>query len=278
MNVPRRRFLHLAASAAALSVTSRIAGAEGYPTRPVHIISGFAAGAGGDTIARLIGQFLSERLGQQFIIENRTGAGGNLATEAVVKAPPDGYTLLLVTVANVVNTTLYERLSFDFARDIRPVASIDRVPNVMVVHPSFPAQSVPAFIAYAKANPGKINMASAGNGTAQHVAGEQFKMMGGINMTHVPYRGGAPALNDLIAGQVQVMFDHAVVNRVHQSRCAAPAGSDDGGACRLVAGHSDRGRLLARIREQLLSWTWRAQRYAHRHRRQTEQGGQFKPR
>jgi tripartite-type tricarboxylate transporter receptor subunit TctC len=207
MNVPRRQVLHLAAGAAALQAASHIAKAEGYPTRPVHIISGFAAGAGGDTIARLIGQILSERLSQQLIVENRTGAGGNIATEAVVKAPPDGYTLLLVTVANVVNTTLYERLSFNFARDISAVASIDRVPNVMVVHPSFPAQTVPAFIAYARANPGKINMASAGNGTAQHVAGEQFKMMAGINMTHVPYRGGAPALNDLLGGQVQVMFD-----------------------------------------------------------------------
>ena len=207
MNVPRRQVLHLAAGAAALQAASHIAKAEGYPTRPVHIISGFAAGAGGDTIARLISQILSERLSQQLIVENRTGAGGNIATEAVVKAPPDGYTLLLVTVANVVNTTLYERLSFNFARDISAVASIDRVPNVMVVHPSFPAQTVPAFIAYARANPGKINMASAGNGTAQHVAGEQFKMMAGINMTHVPYRGGAPALNDLLGGQVQVMFD-----------------------------------------------------------------------
>jgi tripartite-type tricarboxylate transporter receptor subunit TctC len=208
MKLPhRRQFLHLTAGVVALPAVSRIARAEGYPARPVHIISGFAAGAGGDTIARLMGQFLSERLGQQFIIENRTGAGGNIATEAVVKAPPDGYTLLLVTVANVVNTTLYERLSFNFVRDIRAVASVDRVPNVMVVHPSFPAQTVPTFIAHAKANPGKINMASAGNGTSQHVAGEQFKMMAGIDLLHVPYRGGAPALTDLIGGQVQVMFD-----------------------------------------------------------------------
>ena len=207
MQFPRRQFLQFAGAAVATPALTQRACAFDYPSRPVRIVSGFAAGAGGDTIARLIGQWLSERLGQQFIIENRTGAGGNIGTEAVVKAPPDGYTLLLVTVANMVNATLYERLSFNFIRDIAPVASIDRVPNVMEVHPSFPAKTVPEFIAYAKANPGKINMASAGNGSSQHVAGELFKMMAGVNLLHVPYRGGAPALTDLIGGQVQVMFD-----------------------------------------------------------------------
>ena len=161
-----------------------------------------------DIVARLIGQWLSERLGQQFIIENRPGAGGNIATEAVVRAPPDGYTLLLVGLANAINATLYEKLSFNFIRDIAPVAGIGRVPFVMVVHPSVPAKTVPEFIAYAKANPGKINMASAGNGIDAHVAGELFKMMTGVNMVHVPYRGAAPALTDLLGGQVQVMFDN----------------------------------------------------------------------
>jgi tripartite-type tricarboxylate transporter receptor subunit TctC len=190
-----------------LPAASRIARAQVYPTRPVRLIVGFAAGGGADITARLMGQSLSERLGQQFIVENRTGAGGNIGTEAVVKAPPDGYTLLLVTVANAINATLYEKLNFNFIRDIAPVASIDRVPNVMEVHPSFPAKTIPEFVAYAKANPGKINMASAGNGSSQHIAGELFKMIAGVNLLHLPYRGGAPALTDLIGGQVQVMFD-----------------------------------------------------------------------
>jgi tripartite-type tricarboxylate transporter receptor subunit TctC len=207
MQFPRRQFLQFAGAAVAIPALSQRACAFDYPARPVRIVSGFAAGAGGDTIARLIGQWLSERLGQQFIVENRTGAGGNIGTEAVVKAPPDGYTLLLVTVANAINATLYEKLNFNFIRDIAPVASIDRVPNVMEVHPSFPAKTIPEFVAYAKANPGKINMASAGNGSSQHIAGELFKMIAGVNLLHLPYRGGAPALTDLIGGQVQVMFD-----------------------------------------------------------------------
>jgi len=206
MKLPRRNFLHLAAGAAALPVVSRIAWAQAYPSRPVRIVVGFAAGGAGDIAARLMGQWLSERLGQQFVIDNRPGGGGNIGTEAVVRAPPDGYTLLLITSTNAINTTLYEKLNFDFIRDIAPVAGIMRVPSVMVVNPSVPAKSVPELIAYAKANPGKLTMASAGIGAASHVSGELFKMMAGVNLVHVPYRGIAPALNDLLSGQVQVTF------------------------------------------------------------------------
>ena len=206
MKLPRRQFLHLAAGAAALPAVSRIAWAQAYPTRPVRIDRRLSAGGATDIVARLMGQWLSERLGQPFVIENRPGAGGNIGTEAVVRAPPDGYTLLLVAAVNAINATLYDKLNFNFIRDIAPVAGIIRKPLVMVVNPSVPAKTVPEFIAYAKANPGKINMASAGNGTAPHVAGELFKMMAGVDMVHVPYRGAAPALTDLIGGQVQVMF------------------------------------------------------------------------
>jgi tripartite-type tricarboxylate transporter receptor subunit TctC len=206
MKLPRRQFLHLAAGAAALPAVSRIARAQAYPSRPVRIIAGFAPGGGVDIVARLIGQWLSERLGQQFIIENRPGAGTNIATEAVVRAPPDGYTLLLVGPTHTVNATLYERLNYNFIRDIAPIASINREPLVMVVNPSVPAKTVTEFIAYAKAHPGKLNMASSGIGTSVHVGGELFKMMTGIDMLHVPYRGAAPAITDLIGGRVQVMF------------------------------------------------------------------------
>jgi tripartite-type tricarboxylate transporter receptor subunit TctC len=206
MKLCRRRFLHLAAGAAALPAASRIAGAQTYPTRPVHLIVGYAAGGAPDIFARLIGQWLSERLGQPFVVENRPGAGSNVGTEAVVRASPDGYTLLLVSAANAINTTLYEKLKFDFIRDIAPVAGISRVPNVLLVHPSFPAKTVPEFVAYTKANPGKISIASPGIGSPQHVSGELFKMMTGINMLHVPYRGAAPALTDLLGGQVQIYF------------------------------------------------------------------------
>ena len=206
MKLPRRNFLHLAAGAAALPVASRIAWAQAYPSRPVRIIVGFAAGGPADTVARLIGQWLSERLGQPFVVENRTGAGTNIAAEAVVRSPPDGYTLLFVTSANAVNTMLYEKLSFDLSRDIVPVASLFRAPSVLEVHPSVPAKTVPEFIAYAKANPGKLTMASSGIGTASHVFGELFKFMTGVNLVHVPYRGAAPALTDLLGGQVQVTF------------------------------------------------------------------------
>jgi tripartite-type tricarboxylate transporter receptor subunit TctC len=207
MKLPRRQFLHLAAGAAALPAVPRIAWVQAYPTRPVRIIVGQAAGSGSDTAARLIGQWLSERLGQQFIIENRPGAAGNIATEAAVRAPPDGHTLLLVNAGNAINATLYDKLNFNFIRDIAPVAGIFRVPQVMEVNPSVPAKTVSEFIAYAKANPGKVNMASAGIGSAHHVAGELFKFMTGVDMVHVPYRGTTPALTDLLAGQAQVMFD-----------------------------------------------------------------------
>jgi tripartite-type tricarboxylate transporter receptor subunit TctC len=206
MKLPRRNFLHLAAGAAALPVASRFAFAQAYPSRPVRIIVGFAPGGGVDISARLIGQWLSERLGQQFVVENRPGAATNIATEAVVRAPKDGYTLLLVNSVNAINATLYDRLNFNFIREIAPVAGIMVVPSVMVVNPSVPARTVPAFIAYAKANPGKINMGSGGSGGGSHVAGELCKMMAGGNLVHIPYRGAGPALVDLLSGQVQVMF------------------------------------------------------------------------
>jgi tripartite-type tricarboxylate transporter receptor subunit TctC len=207
MKLPhRRQFLHLPAGAVALPVVSRFAWAQAYPTRPVRLIVGFPAGSGADIAARLAGQWLSERLGQSFVIENRPGAGSSIAAEAVVRAAPDGYTLLMATAANTINTTLYEQLSFNFARDIEPVCGFERGSIVMVANPSVPAKTVPEFLAYAKTQPGKINMASAGNGTLPHVAGELFKMMTGINMLHVPYRGEAPAITDLIGGQVQVYF------------------------------------------------------------------------
>jgi tripartite-type tricarboxylate transporter receptor subunit TctC len=208
MKLPRRQFLHLAAGAAALPAVSRVARAQAYPSRPVRIIVGFAPGQAIDIVTRIIGQWLSERLGQQFIIENRPGAGGNIATEAVVRAPPDGYTLLAIGSNNMINATLYEKLNYNFIRDIAPVASIYRVSQVMEVNPSFPAKTVPEFIAHAKAHPGEISFASAGNGSVAHVTGELFKMMTGVNMLHVPYRGAPPALTDLIAGQVHVMFDN----------------------------------------------------------------------
>ena len=210
MKLPhRRRFLQLAASAAALPAMTRIAWTQAYPGRPVRIVVGFPPGGTADIFARLIGQWLSERLGQQFIIENRPGAGGSVAAEAVARAPPDGYMLLNASVANAINATLDDKLDFNFIGDFVPVASIARVPLVMEVNPSVPAKTIPEFIAYAKSNPGKINMASPGNGTAGHVAGELFKMMTGVDMVHVPYRGGAPALTDLLGGRVQVIFDPA---------------------------------------------------------------------
>jgi tripartite-type tricarboxylate transporter receptor subunit TctC len=206
MTLPRRQFLRFVAGATALPAMSRIASARTYPSRPVRLIVGLAAGGGVDILARLIGQWLSERLGQSFIIENRPGAGSNIGTEAVVKAPPDGYTLLLVNSANAINATLYEKLNFNFIRDIAPIASIMRQPQVMLVNQSVPAKSVPEFIAYAKANPGKLNMASAGDGTPSQLAGELFKMMTGVDVVQVPYRGVAPAMTDMFGGQVQVIF------------------------------------------------------------------------
>jgi tripartite-type tricarboxylate transporter receptor subunit TctC len=215
MQHSRRQFLHLAAGAAALPAVSHIARAQTYPTRPVRLIVGFAPGGATDILARLMGQWLSERLGQPFIVENRPGATGNVGTEAVVKAPADGYTLLLTTSVNAINTTLYENLNFDFIRDIAPVAGIMRAANVLEVNPSVPAKTVLEFIAYAKANPGKLNMASGGIGTVAHVAGELFKMMTGVDMVHVPYRGSAPALTDMLGGQMQVMFDNVPSSIAH---------------------------------------------------------------
>ena len=220
MKLPHRRgFLHLAAGTAVLPVVSRLAWAQAYPTRPVRIIVGAAAGGAPDILARVMGQWLSERLGQQFVIENRPGAGSNIGTEAVVRAPPDGYTLLLCGNPNAINATFYDKLTYNFIRDIAPVASIVRIPLVMLVNSSIPAKTVPEFVAYAKAYPGKISFASGGNGTTPHVSGELFKMNAGVDMVHVPYRGAGPAMTDLLGGQVQVMFvRHPRVNRTNQVR------------------------------------------------------------
>ena len=215
MKLPRRNFLHLAAGAAALPAVSRVARAQAYPTRPVRWIVPAPPGGPLDLVARLLGQWLSERLGQPFIIENRPGGGTNIGTETVARAPADGYTLLSVVTAAAINATLYDKLSFNFIRDIAPVASVIRVPLVMVVNPSLPARTVPEFIAYAKANPATINFASPGTGTAPHVGGELFKMMTGVNMLHVPYRGDAPAFTDLLGGQVQVYFPTTISSIEH---------------------------------------------------------------
>src|SRR5262245_2934879 len=212
MKLPRRQFLHLAAGSAALPAVARIACAQTYPTRPVHLIVPFAPAGGSDITARLIGQWLSERLGQPFVIENRPAGGGNIGTEAVVRASPDGYTLLMAGAYNAINATFVHQLNFHFLRDIAPVATISRNTYVMVVHPSMPAKTVPEFIAYAKAHPRKVNMASAGTGSPPHVSGELFKMMTGVDMVHVPYRSGGPALTDLLGGQVQVYFATTVAS------------------------------------------------------------------
>jgi len=215
MTLARRRLLKAAAGAAALVAAPRIAGAQAYPNRPVRIIVGFTAGGPTDLLARMIGQWLSDHLGQQFVVENRPGASGNIATEAVVNAPPDGYTLLLVAPANTINATLFDKLNFNFIRDIAPVAGMMRSLYVMEVNLSVPVKTVPEFIAYAKANPGTINMASAGSGTPQHIAGAMFEMMTGVHMVHVPYRGATPALTDLLGGQVQIMFDNMASSLEH---------------------------------------------------------------
>jgi tripartite-type tricarboxylate transporter receptor subunit TctC len=208
MKRSRRHFLRLASGAIALPASSRLALAQTYPSRPVRLIIGYTPGGSADLTARLMGQWLSEKLGQSFVVENRPGASTNIATEAVLRAAPDGYTLLLVAPANAINATLYDKLNFNFIREVEPIAGLIRFPNVVVVNPSVPVKSIPELIAYAKANPGKLNMASSGNGSTIHMSGELFKMLTDINMVHVPYRGGAPALTDLIAGQVQVMFDN----------------------------------------------------------------------
>ncbi|MSP47611.1 MAG: tripartite tricarboxylate transporter substrate binding protein [Xanthobacteraceae bacterium] len=206
MKIPRRRFLRLAGGAAALPAVSCVAWAQAYPARPIRVVVGFPAGSGVDVVARVMTPLLSERLGQPVVVENRPGAASNIATEGVARSAPDGYTLLWVGPPVAINATLYEKLNFDFLRDIAPIGGVNREPNVMLVNPSFPAKTVPEFIAYAKANPGKISMASVGNGSVSHVAGELFKMMTGVEMVHVPYRGGPPAVTDLIGGRVQVLF------------------------------------------------------------------------
>jgi tripartite-type tricarboxylate transporter receptor subunit TctC len=273
MKVPhRRRFLHLAAGAATLPAISRIARAQAYPSRPVRIIVGFAPGGAPDIVARLLGPTLSERLGQPIFVENRTGAGSNIATEAVVNSPPDGHTLLLVSPPNFVNASLYEKLNYDFIRDIAPVVALIRVPNVMVVTPSLPVKTVSEFIAYAKANPDKLNMASGGNGTSIHMAGELFKMMTGVRMAHVPYRGVGASYPDLLAGQVQVMFDSTPGSiefirsgRLRALGLAALARSRHCRMCRLLPmlclvsnrAHSTASACLAKRRQKSLSGSTR---------------------
>jgi len=225
IKLPRRNLLHLTAGAAALPAMARVARAQAYPMRPVRIIVGFGADGTADIVARMMGQWLSERLGQQFIIENRPVGGTNLATEAAVRAQPDGYTLLNLTTTNAINATLYETLKYDLTRDIAPVASMVHVPVVMVINPSVPAKTVSEFITYAKANPGKLNMASTGNGNLSHLSGELFKMMAGVSILHVPYRGSPPAQADLLSGQVQVMFDTlpAVIEHIKSGSLVALA-------------------------------------------------------
>jgi tripartite-type tricarboxylate transporter receptor subunit TctC len=248
MKLLRRHVLRLAAGAAALPFLSLTASAQAYPTRPVRIIVPFAPGGSTDISARLTGQWLSERLGQQFVIENRPGAGSNVGTEVVVNAPPDGYTLLLIGASSAINMTLYEKLSFNFLREITPIAGIISISFTMVVGPSFPAKTVSEFIAYAKVNPGKVNIASGGNGTAGHLSGELFKMMAGVNMVHVPYRGEALALTDMLGGQVQVMFATMPASiDARQGRQAAGTGGNNRDTVGGAAGDTDGGRVPARL-------------------------------
>jgi tripartite-type tricarboxylate transporter receptor subunit TctC len=239
--------LHLAAGAAALPAVSRIAWAQAYPTRPVRIIVGFAADGAPDILARLIGQGLSERLGQPFVVENRPGAASNIATEAVVRAPPDGYTLLQFGPSSAINATLYKRLNFNFTHDIEPVASIVRIPMVMLVNPSLPAKTVPEFITYAKANPGKVSMASTGVGSTPHMTGEMFKMMADIELVHVPYRGGTTVVADLIGGQVQVLVRGHRNNRTHQVRQTTRDRRYHNDAFGLATGYPNLRRIPARF-------------------------------
>ena len=269
MKFPRRKLLHLATGFAALPVLSRLASAQSYPSRPVRIVAAFAAGGGVDITARLIGQWLSDRLGQSFVVENRPGAGGNIGTEGVVNAPPDGYTLLLATLPNAVNATLYEKLNFNFIRDTAPVAGIIRVVMVILVHPSVPAKSVPELIAYAKANPGKINMASAGAGSAPHMAGELFNFMAGVNMVPVPYRGQGPALSDLLGGQVQVFFA-TTDERLCQNGQSPRACGDEPNAGRRFFRVAAGGRFRAGLRSEPVVRHRRSEEHAGRGRRQTQ--------
>ena len=271
-------FCRLAAAAVALPAVSRSARAQAYPARPVRLIIGYPPGGSADITARLTGQWLSERLGQPVVIESRPGAGTNLATEAVVRAPADGYTLLLVAPANAINTTLYEKLNFNYLRDMAPVAGLIRFPNVMEVHPSVPVKTVPEFIAYAKANPGKLNFASSGNGSTIHMSGELFKMMTGVDMVHVPYRGGALALTDLLAGQVQVMFDNIPTSAEHvrTGRLRGLAVTSDA-LGRLARPAHGRG-FRAGLRVERLVRPGRAQGHARRYHRAAQPRDQRDPR
>jgi tripartite-type tricarboxylate transporter receptor subunit TctC len=282
MTFARRRILQLAAGAAVspfvLPFVSRIARAQAYPSRPVHLIVPFAPAGASDIIARIVGPALSERLGQQIVIENKAGAGGNIGTEIVTRAAPDGYTVLMVGGFNAINATLYDKLSFVFSRDIAPVASIARMPNVMEVNPSFPAHTVPEFIAYAKANPDKINFASGGTGSPTHMVGELFKMMTGIKMVHLPYRGAGPALIDLLGGQVEVMFATlpSSIGYIRGGKLR-PLGVTFGVALRCGTGGSNDQRIRARLRRRRLVWHRRAQGHAGRDRRQAQPGYQRRP-
>src|SRR5215813_7184742 len=263
LKLPRRKFLHLAAGAAALPAGSRVAMAQVYPSRPVRLIVGFPGGTTGDILIRLMGQWLSDRLGQPFIIENRPGAAGNVATEQVVRAAPDGYTLLLAVPANAINASLYDNLNFNFIDDIVPVAGVARSAFVMAVTPSVPAKTVPEFIAYAKANPGKVNMASFGTGTLSHVSGELFMMRAGVDMLHVPYRGSW--MPDLLAGQVQVVFSaiSIVIDNIRTGKQTARACSDQRNALGCTAGRPPIGRISAGLRGGCLVWALRAPEHTH---------------
>ena len=263
MKLPRRRFLHLAVGSAALPAGSRLVWAQAYPARSVRIIVGQAAGSGTDIAARLLGQWLSERLGRSFVVENRPGAAGNMATEAVARSPADGYTLLFIChSSNAINATLYDKLSFVFLRDIVPVAGILRAPLVLEVHPSVPTNTVPEFIAYAKSNPGKLNMASAGIGSVHHLTGELFKFMTGVDVVHVPYRGTTPALSDLLAGQVQAMFNSTPSSTRTSGRASCVRWRYHGDPLGRVTGHPDRKRFRAGLRGERMARFRRAEGYA----------------
>ena len=280
MKLPhRRRFLHLAAGAAAVPAVSRIAWAQTYPTRPVRIIAPTGPGGAPDIIARLIGPWLSQRLGQQFVVENRPGSGNNIGTEAVVRAAPDGYTLLIVSSSNTINATLYDKLNFVFLRDIATVAGIISLPFVMVVNPSVPAKTVPEFIAHAKANPGKISFGSPGSGTGPHMAGEPFKLMTGVRALHVSYRGSAPMLNDLLSGQIQFAFD-GIASSIGHIRAGRLRALGVGNATRVEALPD-----VPAVAEFVLGYeaggtqgVWRAPQDASRNHRKAQQGDQRRPR
>ena len=278
MTVPRRQFLQLMAGAAALPALSRSAFAQSYPAKPVRLVVQVGAGSAPDIIARVVGQWLSDRIGQPVVIDNRPGASGNIATEAVVRSAPDGYTLLFCMSANGINASLFDNLRFSFVRDTVPVALIGRIPLVMEVHPSLPAKTVPEFIAYAKANPGKINMASSGNATPLHVAGELFKQMTGVDLVHVAYRGEPVARPDLLSGQVQMMFGVVPSSLpLHQERPDARARGHHGEAAGRAAGRSGDGRVPAGLRGERLVRHRRAEGHAAGHRRAAQQGNQRRP-